>query len=1344
MNGAPLLPTIKARSWEPEWLPEGWVAGERYTSASVTAPFEVVVAHALAAPRVADATRVWKGRHGGRALDVLLAVIHGSTALVVGISDASHRGSVPLSRVAACCSDAMTATQPTALRSALAPLFAEEPTAAEGLTNKGLFATHALTTFGQRHPDAWAAAVERARGVRERSGTDVLTHLGWSVGMHGDAYVLRTDDEAHAVAVLLEGDEVFDRPSLRFGLGTSPVEHALALAAKQKVAWVQAVQGKRIRLYPVPHDLGVRRTGVTSYTEINLARLGDDELGYVGLLLSPEALRDGGTAFQIVEESRIRATELGARLRERIYVDVVPSLAEAVARRMTPAGEALDERGLSDAYHRTLVILFRTLFVAYAEDRDLLPLVGPHAAGYDRVALKNRASEWARSVPTFSHTATDLWDDLRAIWSAVHDGSTEWGIPAYGGSIFDDTLEDRLTLAGLTLTNAEIGPALLAMLVDKDIDDEPGPVDFGALSVREFGTIYEGLLESSLSTAPVDLTIDKNSVYVPAKKGESVVIRGGEVYFHNASGARKATGSYFTKEFAVSHLLSTALAPALDEHLSLVKKLMDSDRAADASQKFFDFRVADIAMGSGHFLVGALDVIAERMSRFLTENPLHPVADELESLRSQATESLASVGRDADAVTLSQESLLRRQIAKRCLYGVDINEIAVDLSRLALWIHTFVPGLPMSSLDYHLIQGNSLTGIATTAELLEVLEPGVANATAAGGFAQSFFRDEIIEGQREGSSGMRRAALLSEATVAQAAEAAILRSEAEETLKPVVAVYDAAFAGRLRKAIPEADLPEIRITAASGWDALVDAGSHPAVRALVADLDPVHFPVRFPEVFERELPGFDVLLGNPPWQEVTVEEDKFWGMHDPHLRATASADSASRINSLRKSRPDLVAQLTASIRAAAEMRRALLAGQFPGMETGDPDLYKAFVWQFTRLARREGRIGIITPRSLYTTKGSAPWRKDTLTQSSTDIIFVFNEAEWMFTDVNPGWGIALTTMRTCSDNATLRTGGPFRDFDSFVDSRDSLSQISLSRLAEVDPQLCVPTLDGAASLQLFSQLIRNPSLGGDREDFCLRPHTDLHASNDGRDRFFTNDNMDHPVYNHTNIGHLVFDSAAGPFNFVRFEEVVDELFRRRLATYRRSNSPFFGISKQQAETRDSLPVLNPRIAFRDVVHSGNSRKSWAALLPARTVLTNKAPYLIFTKGDLCTQSYVLGMLSSSTCDWFAHLRVGLNMNFFILNSLPVPVYQPDDSRFSRLSMLAGRLALGVEGDYGAWSSFGDPVVDTAERAALIAEADAISALLYGVPRSLLGEIFHDDSRPELTTVLDHFDRWSDQ
>ena len=237
--------------------------------------------------------------------------------------------------------------------------------------------------------------------------------------------------------------------------------------------------------------------------------------------------------------------------------------------------------------------------------------------------------------------------------------------------------------------------------------------------------------------------------WVPAKRGDEVVVPAGQVYFHSASGERKATGSYFTPDVVVEHLLDRALEPVLVDHLDRVQALLDKRDEAGAAAAFFDLRVADLAMGSGHFLVAAVDRIETRMRDFLTEHPIPPVTAELRRLQAKAEEAL---GDDAAVADIEPAALLRRQIARRCIYGIDVNPLAVELARLGLWITTFVPGLPMSSLDHGLVCADSLTGVGTLDEALEVLDP--TSGQAQGSLYGERMLKELTEA-KEAPSGRR-------------------------------------------------------------------------------------------------------------------------------------------------------------------------------------------------------------------------------------------------------------------------------------------------------------------------------------------------------------------------------------------------------------------------------------------------------------------------------------------------------------------------------------------------------------------------------------------------------------
>ena len=253
-------------------------------------------------------------------------------------------------------------------------------------------------------------------------------------------------------------------------------------------------------------------------------------------------------------------------------------------------------------YDATLTLLYRLLFVLYAEAREYLP-VGV-SAGYREHSLRKRIDaviETMDSARDFDPRATDIWSDLQETFDAVASGHTEWGVPPYNGGLFrhDETSGAGQILASVRPTNVGLGEALYHLAVDAE-EQEAGRIDYADLGIRHLGDIYEGLLQFEADRAREDLAYDNNrDAYVPAGANDVVAVAAGQLYLRGRSGGRKASGSYYTPQVVVRHLVQEALVPALEEHLEAVAKLADRDGEEMAAQMLWTFRVCDPAMGSG-------------------------------------------------------------------------------------------------------------------------------------------------------------------------------------------------------------------------------------------------------------------------------------------------------------------------------------------------------------------------------------------------------------------------------------------------------------------------------------------------------------------------------------------------------------------------------------------------------------------------------------------------------------------------------------------------------------------------------------------------------------------------
>ncbi|MFH1276827.1 MAG: hypothetical protein ABIK65_00380 [Candidatus Eisenbacteria bacterium] len=785
-------PSFEGVPLRPVSLPAGAAFSARGLALGQGAsPLELLVATSAAPPKATALRSAWKARHAGRAAPLLLVVLHADRASLCGPSGGDPPAYIGLDRgqVGRICREALEQPDRHAALRALRDVLPSLESDLAGLRNEGFLATHELRVGARGRAD-WADAGRKARGALAKRGDELLRALGFRIERHdGATSILRTGDRKVAVAVLLTRDESPDLAGERFS-GLSPISYALAVADREGLPWVVVQHGAKVRVHPVRVGLGVGRRGRTeTCVECHAGLLPDADAAYLWLLCSAEALAAGGSLEQILDASGRFAGNLAERLRERVYQSVVPRLAQGiVAARGLKKPTAQD---LADTYEMALTVLFRLLFIAYAEDKDLLPYRWNGL--YRRRSLKTKAqelAELARSGALFDAGDT-LWGEVARLWRAVDRGNREWGMPGYDGGLFSEEREVSAAgalLSGITLPNTVFGPALAGLLLVEGAEGL-GPVDFRSLGVREFGTIYEGLLESELSVAETDLAVDKSGAFRPCKKkGEEPAVARGEVYLHDASGLRKSTGSYFTKHFAVEHLLERSLEPALMEHMARLDALGEEE----AGESFFDFRIADLAMGSGHFLVAAIDRVERALTGYLSRRRLPGVAAELAALRGAAFEALGPL---ADQVEIEDTQLLRRLIARRCIYGVDVNLTAVQLARLSIWIHTFVPGLPLSLLDHCLVRGNSLVGIGQLKEVEEFVRVEIGEVDKRSMISMWTGLTERLLG--DAARPLARLAKLADLTITDLTRARRAREDALLAVAPAAAVCDLVTAARI-------------------------------------------------------------------------------------------------------------------------------------------------------------------------------------------------------------------------------------------------------------------------------------------------------------------------------------------------------------------------------------------------------------------------------------------------------------------------------------------------------------------------------------------------------------------
>lgn len=1259
--------------------------------------------------------------------------------------------------------------------------------ASPGLIDNGMLTEHYVVDVLPVSGTAWTTAQDKGKAARRNQGRDLIKALGFEIEQHSrNAEMLRVNGGPRAIAVVLSSSEQIDSKAGRLN-DLAPLVFGFQEAERAGVDWLVVTHGTRIRVHPVNQGAALsKRSRTETYLEIDLDILPEDRSGYLWLIFSKDALAVEGTLGDLIGKSHEYAVAVAERLRTRVYDNVMPKLGRAIAEHGADAIEEAfgkaDGDDLTHAYEVALHVLFRLLFIAYAEDQGLLP----HATNshYRDKSLKTWATRRAKDEEQQDGEASTAWLDMQTLFDAISKSNSSMNVPEYNGALFSSDREvsrHGAVLAQIMLPDHAFAPALEDLVLDK-ADGQRRAIDFRSLSVREFGTIYEGLLASQLDRARVDLTLDKDGVYKPLDHDDpkqKLKVVAGAVYLHDRSGARKAGGAYYTPHFVVEHLLDKAIEPALDAHLARIASITDDDAAADA---FFDFRVSDLAMGSAHFLVAALDRIERRLTTALAERPLVRINNELDDLRLAAMSAMSIKSTDTPdgtppAMQISDAQLLRRQIARRCLYGIDINEISVQLARLAVWIQSFVPGLPLSFLDHNLVHGNGLIGVSSIEDLRLLTSLGDARqyeASLDNGFLDDVIeRVELIAGASESNAKDVRASYARHRAIVSATRPMAMRFDVLVAQKVIGKMapkerraWETDNAGEwIAGKMGVKPLEDVMQCQASFGE--VDVASpaftriHSIAMRLLGCNEALHPLLAWPEVLGPQRGGFDAVLGNPPWEKPKVEEDKFWMRYVPGLKGMEKQQRIDAINALQAKRPELEDELKGEIAEADALRRVLTSGLYPGMGSGDPDLYKAFCWRFHRMLREGGEAGLVLPRSAMSAKGSTAFRLALFDSTARiKVTTVENKGRWVF-DIHAQYTVVLTSFRKGTPgNDHIHIHGPFKTRQEFDASNGQEGFIlSAAEIRSWNEAAAFPLLPDADSMEIYLQMLRSPRFGDNVPgEWRVRPDTELHSS--ANKRFYNFDLASAPKGYWPVMKGESFDlwtpDAGDIYANANPADVLQHLQEQRVRSATRSSattSTHAECGEKWARDVKTLAPKHERIVIRDVTRSTDSRTVKVALIPGERFLTEKAPYLAWPRGDQKDMAYLLGVMSSIPFDWFARRHVETGLKFYILNSIPTPRPGRDSDGWQRVVHNAATLAA-IDDRFNSFAK-GTGVecgaVDAAAKADMIAEIDAIVAHLYGLTEKQLMHVFdtfHDAKKHETKAparreaVISHFRAWA--
>lgn len=894
----------------------------------------------------------------------------------------------------------------------------------EYFQNRALFADHFLRTRLRVDPawiespnSAFAKVSQLMRRARDRVGgkdeaairRELFEPLFSALGFAAQAGKKSTDaaptadyrltspgGQARTVALVYAWERWLDGPDPSDA--DTPTENpgaaVVTLLERGDADWVIVSNGKLWRLYS-RHA----HSRSTNFYEVDL----EDALVATGQTDPNEAFRywwlffretafapvaDGKECWldQVAAGSRDYAREVEAELKRRVFYEVVPQLAAGFLedrRTRLKMTATPDDNELEQMRAGTLTLLYRILFLLYAESRDLLPV---RESAYYQISLKRLKEQIAgvagvaeshadeNIAANYKRSSTALYDRLSELFAIMDGGDLKrnraCNVPVYNGGLFriaplEDAANARESVIATFLLGHKVPDVFLASALDRlaRVPDAQtfglAFVDYKSLGVRQLGSIYEGLLEFRLKIAESDLPPvaergGRRTTRLAASRGvrDRTGVKKGEPYLANDNSERKATGSYYTPDHIVQYIVEHTVGPVLTRKLEELRgnfraaektyhqklsnakadprvlwdwKLRNQKSIAkskapteeefrayamdityeqhrDLVEQLFNIRVLDPAMGSGHFLVEAVDYITDALLNFLNAFPANPVTAAMNRTRKSILESLTDQGIETDLLLekqLTDVHLIKRHVLKRCIYGVDLNPLAAELAKVSLWLDAFTIGAPLSFLDHHVRVGNSLIG-ANVPDVQEWLKE-----------QETMLFGSRFAGLKLATAGMTAIAAMPDATASQVKSSQSQFRQASGALAPFKRILDAYLlqwftpewlSAAKRKNISRTMLDFVIAPEAKEF---FDAATDQQLRAALEKLNPAdrqlaqaivtvaeqrrifHWELEFPEAFyaaregtmqeiERmENPGFDAVVGNPPYvRQEALKADK--------------------------------------------------------------------------------------------------------------------------------------------------------------------------------------------------------------------------------------------------------------------------------------------------------------------------------------------------------------------------------------------------------------------------------------------------------------------------------------
>lgn len=954
-----------------------------------------------------------------------------------------------------------------------------------------------------------------------------------------------------------------------------------------------------------------------------------------------------------------------------------------------------------DFYRELLRLAYRLIFLFVAEDRDALLVPGDDAARkrYERFYSSQHLRRRALESSGRGDAHEDLWQRLRLIMEHLDEGYEPLALPGLGSFLWSKTAAPHVMSAALA--NQDLLVAVRALASTRDAKGLRHAVSWRLIGADELGGIYESLLELHPRIGDAGNTF------------ELVTAAGHE---------RKTTGSYYTPSALVECLLDSALEPVMAEAIK-------GKSPEEAESAILSLTVVDPAVGSGHFIRAAGRRLAKKLAQ----------------VRS---------GNDEPDPPSMRRAL--RDVVGKCLFGVDLNPMAAELCKVALWLEALEPGRPLNFLDSHIQVGNALLG--ATPELVAKGIPDAAWEPLTGD--DKAVSKALKKRNKLGAAGqldlgvgasltptmvdvrlVERARLVE--TMRQHTRAELGRVEGEwaaylvsEELRAKTLLADvwcAAFVwpkqtGEANDAAPVDGL--FRRFANEPFR--FPEPTRKIARSIAEQYGFFHWHLRFPTVMASG--GFDVVLGNPPWDTLSPDSKEFFSVFDQSIRAKSKPDQEKIISSLLRD-PAVASGWQATCRtieATADFLKA--CGRFslfaPGnLGKGDFNLYRVFVELAIRLTRIGGAIGQIVPDGLYSGANSSAIRQELFESFRIELLLGFENAKqaW-FANIDSRAKFVLFSASKGSQTESFRAAFCIRSTSELAAALAGTAMtLSVEMVRRFSPDaLAIMEFRNQRDIDIATKMYaRFEPLG--KRLAGLGHRAFLRELESGHDQEALTEDPDAlPHYEGRMVGQ--YDYRAKGYRSGRARSAVWEDLPFGSAS--KAVQPQWYVHLDHVPEQAQKRVGKYRVGFCDVGSPTNERTLVASMLPRNCVAGAKVPTII-VESDTPNEDLILWLAAANSfaMDFLVRMKVSLTLAITILDSLPFPRLAASDPAARRIIRAALKLQCTGAEMNGLWDAMASTEIvpsrseqsvpgtsDISERLSLIALIESEIARLYGFDR----------------------------